>query len=249
MLLKDETLLLETALAKGPFGNFHLNLHRYTVPVYEARPDTPRRKAPRLRASAAPVLLTLANLPAGGLVPGHTLPFRPIVEVVEAIEMGFMVRLDGAFPDIPREAWTGIPNEPVTLDAFMARFCEKRSGESRRYRRHALLGAARNGKVTLPPAAGPHRSGQSKKYFPHDLLAAWQGFIDEDVDLPPLLADCRTDAGSACDPATPVPRNRPLDATRLPPAVHRADHPGCQCSSSHHSTHTQHPHGALRSRP
>jgi hypothetical protein len=30
-------------LAKGPFGNFHLNLHEYTIPVYEAGPETPRR--------------------------------------------------------------------------------------------------------------------------------------------------------------------------------------------------------------
>ena len=59
----------------------------------------------------------------------------------------------------------------------------------------ALLGAARNGKVTLPPEAGPYRSGQSKKYFTHDLLAAWQGFLDERVDLPPLLAEYRAGAG------------------------------------------------------
>ncbi|MGB2824714.1 MAG: hypothetical protein WBF17_27325, partial [Phycisphaerae bacterium] len=144
-------------------------------------------QAPRLRASTGPVLLALACVPVGELLPGRTLPVRPLVEIVEVSEAGLSASLDGAFPDLRPDVWEGIPNEPVTLDAFMARFCEKRSSKLRRFRRYALLGAARNGKVTLPPEAGPHRSGQSKKYFTHDLLAAWQGFLDEGVDMPPLL--------------------------------------------------------------
>ena len=145
-------------------------------------------QALRLRASIGPVVLTLACATATDLLPGRTLPLRPLIEVADSSEAGLSVCLDGTFPDIRPDTWAGIPNEPIALDAFMARFCEKRSGELRRFRRHALLGAARNGKVTLPPAAGPYRTGQSRKYLTHDLLAAWQGFIDERVDLPPLLA-------------------------------------------------------------
>jgi len=89
--------------------------------------------------------------------------------------------------------WDGIPNEPITLDQFMAKHCEKRSKEVRKYRRKALLAVARNsqrgkGSVTLPPPAVPHKNGRPKQYFTHDLLAAWRGFIEEGVDLPPLLA-------------------------------------------------------------
>jgi hypothetical protein len=144
-------------------------------------------QAPRLRASAKPVVLALAIAPTGDLVPGRTLPFRPLVEVAEVDPAGLAVRLDGAFPDVRPDGWAGTPNEPITLDAFMARYCEKRSGELRRFRRLAPLGAARNGKVALPLEAGPYRSGQARKYFVHDLLAAWQGFLDERIDLPPLL--------------------------------------------------------------
>ena len=148
-------------------------------------------QAPRLRGSAEPVMLTLACVPAGDLLPGRTLPVRPLIEVLDANGAGLSVCLDGAFPDIQPNTRAGIPNEPITLDAFMARYCERRSGELRRFRRQALLGAARNGKVVLPPVAGPHRSGQAKRYLTHDLLAAWQGFLDERVDLPPLLANSR----------------------------------------------------------
>ena len=98
--------------------------------------------------------------PARELVPGRKLPLRPLVEIAEVGDLGLVVRLDGAFPDIRLDAWAGIPNEPITLDALMARFCERRSSELRRFRRHALLGAARNGKVTLPPSAGPYKSAQ-----------------------------------------------------------------------------------------
>jgi len=76
----------------------------------------------------------------------------------------------------------------------MAKYCQKRRRATRRYRRKALLAAARNGGVTLPPIAVPHRSGQSKKHFTHDLLAAWQGFLNEGVDLPSLLQEYGTGA-------------------------------------------------------
>lgn len=44
-----------------------------------------------------------------------------------------------------------------------------------------------HGAVKLPPLAGTRKHGQSKKCFAHDLLAAWQGLLDEGVDLPPLI--------------------------------------------------------------
>jgi len=95
----------------------------------------------------------------------------------------------------PKKSALGyIPNEPVTLDQFMVKYCEKRSKETRKYRRKALLAATRNrkrskGSVALPPPAIPHKNGRPKEYFTHDLLAAWQGFIDEGVDLPSLLPE------------------------------------------------------------
>lgn len=86
------------------------------------------------------------------------------------------------------QAWPSVPNEPIELDEFMANFCESRSREIRMYRKRALLAAARHGTVTLPPLAGPRKKGQSCRYFTHDLLAAWPGFVDQGVDVPPLLA-------------------------------------------------------------
>jgi len=85
------------------------------------------------------------------------------------------------------EAWPGIPDDPITLDEFVAKYCEQRSRQTRRYRRKALLPAARNGTVSVPSLAAPHKRGQAKRFFTHDLLAAWHGFLDEGVDLPPLL--------------------------------------------------------------
>ena len=82
-----------------------------------------------------------------------------------------------------------VPNEPVELDDFMAKFCEQRSKENRMCRKRALLAAARHGTVKLPPLAGQRKHGQANKYVTHDLLAAWQGFLDEGVDLPPLLPE------------------------------------------------------------
>ena len=80
----------------------------------------------------------------------------------------------------------------------MATYCEKRAKDTRKYRRKALLAAARNkkrgkGSVALPTPAVSHKNGRPKEYFTHDLLAAWQGFIDEGVDLPPLLPQYRPD--------------------------------------------------------
>lgn len=80
-----------------------------------------------------------------------------------------------------------VAHEAVTLDDFMARFCQERSKQNRICRKKALLAAARHGAVKLPKLAVPHKHGRAKKYFTHDLLAAWQGFLDEGVDLPPLL--------------------------------------------------------------
>ena len=83
--------------------------------------------------------------------------------------------------------WASIPNEPVTIDDFMARFCEHRSKETRLCRKRALLAAARHKTVTLPPLAVPSKPGRTNKYLVHDLLAAWQGFVDDGVDLPSLF--------------------------------------------------------------
>lgn len=83
--------------------------------------------------------------------------------------------------------WASIPNEPIELNDFMARFCEHLSKKTRMYRKRALLAAARHKTVTMPPLAAARKHGQANKYFTHDLVAAWQGFIDEGVDLQPLL--------------------------------------------------------------
>lgn len=85
------------------------------------------------------------------------------------------------------ERWLSIPNEPISLEDFTAKFCEPRSKENRQARKRALLAAARHKTVMLPPLAGNRKHGQSNKYFVHDLLAAWHGYLDEGVELPPLL--------------------------------------------------------------
>jgi len=83
--------------------------------------------------------------------------------------------------------WASIPNDSVEIDEFMVRFCEHRSKDNRKHRKRALLAAARHKTVTLPPLAAARKHGQSNKYFVHDLLAAWQEFLDEGVDVPPVL--------------------------------------------------------------
>ena len=90
-------------------------------------------------------------------------------------------------PPTPEGRWPCIPNEPIEIDEFIAKFCEHRSKPARMQRKHALQAAARHKTVTLPPLGAPHKHGQAKKYLVHDLLAAWQGYLDEGVDLPPLL--------------------------------------------------------------
>ena len=84
-----------------------------------------------------------------------------------------------------------VANEAITLDDFMAEFCEKVSGRSIGHRRRALLAAGRHGTVTMPPLAEPYRRGRRKKYFMHDLLAAWPGFGEKGVDLPALKPEFR----------------------------------------------------------
>ncbi len=91
--------------------------------------------------------------------------------------------------------WLSVPNEPVELDAFMAKFCEQRTKENRMCRKRALLAAARHGTVTLPPLAGGHKRGMPNRHLTRDLLAAWQGFVDKDVDVPPLRSDYITSDG------------------------------------------------------
>ena len=89
--------------------------------------------------------------------------------------------------EVMAERWLSIPNEPIGLDDFMVKFCEQRSRENRKARKRALLAAARHKTVTLPPLAGIRKHGQSNKYFAHDLLAAWEGFKGEGIDLPQVV--------------------------------------------------------------
>jgi len=47
-------------------------------------------------------------------------------------------------------------------------------------------------KEVKPPRLGaPRKHGQANKYLTRDLLAAWQSYINEGVDLPPLLPGLR----------------------------------------------------------
>jgi hypothetical protein len=95
------------------------------------------------------------------------------------------------------DRWSSVPNEPIDLDDFMAKFCDQRTKENRACRKRALLAAARHETVTLPPLAGARKHGQSNKYSTHDLLAAWQGYIDEGVDVPQLLSQYEAGDGAA----------------------------------------------------
>jgi len=90
--------------------------------------------------------------------------------------------------------WGSVPNEAVELDDFMAKFCEQRSKENRACRKRALLAAARHGTVELPPLVAPRKHGQPNRYFVHGLLVGWPGFINNGVDLPPLLPQWRDPA-------------------------------------------------------
>jgi hypothetical protein len=146
----------------------------------------------RLKMASHAAVLTLAATPKRPLLAGCELAVRPLAEIADFQKGKLTVTLDGAFPEAKPGPWAGIPNEPITLDQFMVRYCEVRTKNLRRSRRQALLGAARNKTVKMPPLACPYESGQSKKYFVHDLLNAWQGYQDENLDLPPLLPQYQT---------------------------------------------------------
>ena len=45
---------------------------------------------------------------------------------------------------IEKSPWDHIPNEPITLDQFMVKHCEKRSKETRKYRRKARVSSNRS---------------------------------------------------------------------------------------------------------
>lgn len=150
----------------------------------------------RLKMASHPAMLTLTGTPKGSLLDGCDLAIRPLVEIV-AFEQGRLkVHIDGAFPEAEPGPRANLPNEPITLDKFMAEFCEKLSRKTRRYRREALLAADRNETVELPLHIKPWNSGQAKKYLTHDLLDAWQGFIDENMELPPLLGKYNIDGNT-----------------------------------------------------
>ena len=83
------------------------------------------------------------------------------------------------------------PNEPITLNEFMAKYCEKISKDRCRCRREALLAAARHRTITMPPLAERYKRGRAKKYFVHGLFDAWHDFRDKGVILPELKAEYR----------------------------------------------------------
>ncbi len=141
----------------------------------------------RLRAALHPALLTLSVMPTPDLLPGRELAARPLAEIASFDGRDLSVCLDGAFPDVEPSPWPDVPNEVIKLDRFMVRYCEKLERGTRRSRRRALLGAARNGTVQMPPLAVPYKEGRPNQYFTHDLLAAWPNLMEEITDLPPLL--------------------------------------------------------------
>lgn len=145
----------------------------------------------RLKMASHAAVLTLIGTPKDPLLAGCGLAVRPLVEIAEFQKGELKIVLDGAFPETKPGPWADIPNDSVTLDQFMVKFCEPLSRKLRRFRRQALLGAARNETITMPPLARPHKTGASKQFFVHDLLKHWQGFLDENVDLPPLLPQYR----------------------------------------------------------
>jgi len=154
----------------------------------------------RLKMASHAVVLTLAATPKEPLLAGCELAVRPLAEIADFQKGKLTVSLDGAFPQAKPGPWAGIPNEPITLDQFMVRYCEVRTKNLRRSRRKALHGAARNETVKMPPLAGPYESGQSKKYFVRDLLKSWHDFLDENLDLPPLLSQYKTSSPQALSP-------------------------------------------------
>ena len=105
---------------------------------------------------------------------------------------------ESSLPKDAKKSWPGIPNDPITLVDFMATHCEQRSKKNRIGRKNALLAAARHKTVNLPPLAMPRKQGQANMFFVHDLLSAWQGFIDESVNIPPLQPINNTNNPSTC---------------------------------------------------
>ena len=108
-------------------------------------------------------------------------------ECLQGLEHATSVCLDGAFPDVEPSPWADVPDEAIKLDTFMSRYCKKLEPGTRRSRRRALLGAARNRTVQMPPLAKPRKKGGANRYFTHGLLRSWPALMEEITDLPPLL--------------------------------------------------------------
>lgn len=112
---------------------------------------------------------------------------EPCAEPVHVAEPAVHSKPDPARAGSPSDnRCKDVHNEPISLDDFMAKFCQARGKENRLCRKRALLAAARHGTVELPPLAGGHKHGMPNHYLVHDLLVTWQRFLDEGVDLPPL---------------------------------------------------------------
>ena len=160
---------------------------------------TPDRVIKKLLAGQSETV-TFARPAAAAGPPARTSNIEPLSPLPAGLDTPPRAKTDKGNPPAGKQpakavdqAWPSVPNEPVELDEFMAKFCESRSREIRMYRKRALLAAARHGTVTLPPLAGPRKKGQSCRYFTHDLLAAWPGFVDQGVDVPPLRPEFMTD--------------------------------------------------------
>lgn len=164
-----------------PFRTGGRTLDRVIKKILAGRPEAIRLKARQAVPAEAPNIVPTGPLPKG---PGETIAASAEDGNGEAV-------VEPGSPEANGQAdrYPGIPNEPIELGEFMARFCQERSKQNRVCRKKALLAAARHGTVELPELAAPHKHGKSKMYFVHDLLATWQGFLDEGVDLPPLLVD------------------------------------------------------------
>ena len=145
----------------------------------------------RLKMASHPAVLTLAAMPKAPLLAGCELAVRPLVEIASVHKGKLTMTLDGAFPEVEPGPWADIPNEPITLDQFMVKFCEEHKGTYIAARRRGLLAADRNETLKLPQHVEPWTSGQAKRYFTHDLLDAWESYVDRSL-VPPLLAQYRT---------------------------------------------------------
>ena len=116
---------------------------------------------------------------------------RTVEDVVrKALDAVEKRKQSGTQPDAKPRPRASIRNDPITLDKFMAKFCEKKKGTFLVGRRKALLAANWNGSVKLPDHVEPWSSGQAKKYLTHDLLDAWHGYVARKL-VPPLRAQYR----------------------------------------------------------